>query len=331
MDTTSYFETRSERYNHEIDDLEDSVEGVSGGGPQGGAFTQGDTTGGSSAEDTDDTQSLFASFTSASPRYRRVHGSGRESFIEHRHSMSICEGSSTHSETGSDTSGRAGSVSSASGRAGAKLSLSPDLRRRTESGAGDVSLPVTGSGHAMSAHPVGSMVGSSRNNHMSCPDLETMVARAGGVANCANLSGGIPNRAIEIFDKSFGGLQSTSSPLSSTHGTPLSAGSTSGTGGGLEARGGQTASTPDTSSQTDSEVSDVSPLLHRRSRKSGASREGFLLPKFSIPSSMDESIFKAGPGGVSLDSPTAITPPNSAAVLATPPSSAGATSKPHFR
>lgn len=48
---TSYFDMRSERYNH---DLEDDI-GV------------GDESR-SSAEDTDDTQSLFASFTSASPR-----------------------------------------------------------------------------------------------------------------------------------------------------------------------------------------------------------------------------------------------------------------------
>ena len=49
---TSYFDMRSDRYNH---DLEDDLAEV------------GDETR-SSAEDTDDTQSLFASFTSASPR-----------------------------------------------------------------------------------------------------------------------------------------------------------------------------------------------------------------------------------------------------------------------
>ena len=120
-------------------------------------------------------------------RYRRVHG-GRDSFIEHRHSMSILDSSqSDHS----DTSGRAASISISStpkSQEGSKLS--PELRRNTEETPG-----------------AGGDIGS-RNaaNHMSCPDLETMVARAGGVANCANLSGGIPNRALEILDKSFGGM-----------------------------------------------------------------------------------------------------------------------------
>ena len=40
---TSYFDMRSERYNHEVEELDETR---------------------SSAEDTDDTQSLFASFTS---------------------------------------------------------------------------------------------------------------------------------------------------------------------------------------------------------------------------------------------------------------------------
>ena len=48
---TSYFDMRTERYNHELED----------------DICVGDDTR-SSAEDTDDTQSLFASFTSASPR-----------------------------------------------------------------------------------------------------------------------------------------------------------------------------------------------------------------------------------------------------------------------
>ena len=117
-------------------------------------------------------------------RYRRVH-SCRDSFIEHRHSMSICESSASDH---SDTSGRAASISSTpKSQEGSKLS--PELRRNTEEAPG-----------------AGGDIGP-RNaaNHMSCPDLETMVARAGGVANCANLSGGIPNRALEILDKSFGG------------------------------------------------------------------------------------------------------------------------------
>ena len=118
-------------------------------------------------------------------RYRRVHG-GRDSFIEHRHSMSICE--SSQSDSHSDTSGRAASVSSTpKSHEGSKLS--PELRRNTEESPG----------------ASGDIGPRNAANHMSCPDLETMVARAGGVANCANLSGGIPNRALEILDKSFGG------------------------------------------------------------------------------------------------------------------------------
>merc|ERR1719158_1783902 len=116
---TSYFDMRTERYNH---DLEDDI-------------CVGEDTR-SSAEDTDDTQSLFASFTSASPRYRKVHGS-KDSIIEHRHSMSICD--SSHSDQ-SDTSGisssgfghtRTASLSSGCGIS-AKVSLSPELRRTKE-------------------------------------------------------------------------------------------------------------------------------------------------------------------------------------------------------
>ena len=53
---TSYFDMRSDRYNHEIDEDEPA------------APASAEATRGSSAEDTDDTQSMFASFTSASPR-----------------------------------------------------------------------------------------------------------------------------------------------------------------------------------------------------------------------------------------------------------------------
>ena len=72
----SYFDSRLDRYNHEMEQEDDS------------------TNNRSSAEDTDDTQSMFASFTSASPRYRKAtHGAGPRdpSLISHRHSMSVCE------------------------------------------------------------------------------------------------------------------------------------------------------------------------------------------------------------------------------------------------
>ena len=62
---TSYFDTRSERYHHELEEQEEAEESTQ------------ETR--SSAEDTDDTQSLFASFTSASPRYRKVTGSRENS------------------------------------------------------------------------------------------------------------------------------------------------------------------------------------------------------------------------------------------------------------
>ena len=52
----SYFDSRLERYNHEMEQEDDS------------------TNNRSSAEDTDDTQSMFASFTSASPRYEALEG-----------------------------------------------------------------------------------------------------------------------------------------------------------------------------------------------------------------------------------------------------------------
>ncbi|QQP39018.1 Microtubuleassociated serine/threonineprotein kinase 4like, partial [Caligus rogercresseyi] len=76
---TSYFDCRSDRYNHESSNTQ----------PEDSSLR-------SSAEDTDDnnsSSSLFGSFTSASPRYRKVHHHHHSttSNIEHRHSMSICE------------------------------------------------------------------------------------------------------------------------------------------------------------------------------------------------------------------------------------------------
>ena len=170
-------------------------------------------------------------------RYRKAHGS-KDSVIEHRHSMSICE--SSHSDQ-SDTSGIGGRTASVSSSGSTKLSLSPELRRNMEDSTSSDGVEARNAAH------------------MSCPDLETMVARAGGVAACGglNLSGGIPNRAIEILDRHNVSGPHTSSPVNPTH-----------------------VSTPE-SSQTDSE--DFSPLLHRRNRKSACAP----LPKFSIQ--MDES------------------------------------------
>jgi len=139
---TSYFDMRSERYNH--DDL----------------VAANDTR--SSAEDTDDTQLSFSSFTSASPRYRRQHDSS-SSLIEHRHSMSICESSNSSSDQ-SDQSVSSG-ISKTS-------SLSPELRMRPKSTSSQEGVDKSLA-------------------HMSCPDLETMVARSS--SQCMT----IPNRAIE--------------------------------------------------------------------------------------------------------------------------------------
>ena len=116
----SNFFYRSERYNHEVEELDETR---------------------SSAEDTDDTQSLFASFTSASPRYRRAHDSS-SSLIEHRHSMSICESTSSQSSDQSSESSASSGISK----------TSPELRLRPKST-------------------------SEKSAHLSCPDLETMVTK----------------------------------------------------------------------------------------------------------------------------------------------------------
>ena len=236
-------------------------------------------------------------------RYRKVHGS-KDSIIEHRHSMSICD--SSHSDQ-SDTSGissngfshtRTASLSSACG-VSAKASLSPELRRTKETG------NIIARNDSVSSPSSGEI---SRNaaNHLSCPDLETMVARAGGLQAVAgaNLSGGIPNRAIEILDRNISGIHASpqskplaSSPLAlsrvpavstptSSHASPSSNNSPNISLQLNSITGPQSLqhslSTPE-SSQTDSE--DISPLLHRRNRsKTLHGREP--LPKFSIQ--MDE-------------------------------------------
>ena len=127
---TSYFDMRLDRYNHEVAEAAELDETRS------------------SAEDTDDTtgtQSLFPSFTSASPRYRRQHDSS-SSLIEHRHSMSICESSSQSSDQSSESSNNNSS-----------FKTSPELRLRPKST---------------------SEVGTNKSTaHLSCPDLETMVTK----------------------------------------------------------------------------------------------------------------------------------------------------------
>ena len=236
-------------------------------------------------------------------RYRKVHGS-KDSIIEHRHSMSICD--SSHSDQ-SDTSGissngfghtRTASLSSACGVSG-KASLSPELRRTKEANNIIVRNDSTSS-------PSSTEISRNAANHLSCPDLETMVARAGGLQAVAgaNLSGGIPNRAIEILDRNISGVHAsspskplTSSPLAlsripavstptSAHASPSSNNSPNISLQLNSVTGPQSLhhsfSTPE-SSQTDSE--DISPLLHRRNRsKTLHGREP--LPKFSIQ--MDE-------------------------------------------
>ncbi|TRY75715.1 hypothetical protein TCAL_08679 [Tigriopus californicus] len=216
---TSYFDMRSERYNHEIEEEEEEA-----------AETR------SSAEDTDDTSSMFASFTSASPRYRKVTTGSNHSIIEHRHSMSICE-TSSHSSDQSD----------------GKVSLSPELRRNNSEGKKSTKAEIL----------------ARKENHLSCPDLENMVAHAvsgGGHHSSSNTSIAsgmthnvssnsplvIPNRALE---------PNKSGPFS------------------LQA----SVSTPE-SSQNESE--DISPLLQRR-RKLHSAKDANLLPRFSF-SSVDQ-------------------------------------------
>ena len=119
----------------------------------------------SSAEDTDDTQSLFASFTSASPRYRRAHDSSA-SLIEQRHSMSICESTSSQSSDQSSESSASSGISK----------TSPELRLRPKST-------------------------SEKSAHLSCPDLETMVTK--NSSQCMTIPNRAigKNHALKRYDK----------------------------------------------------------------------------------------------------------------------------------
>ena len=88
----SYFDSRLDRYNHEIEQTEDDSTNRSSA-----EDTDADTTGAGASSASFGSQSMFASFTSASPRYRKATGSGGggsardPSLIAHRHSMSVCE------------------------------------------------------------------------------------------------------------------------------------------------------------------------------------------------------------------------------------------------
>merc|ERR1719215_1105717 len=124
-DDTSYFDTRSERYDHADTDTETR----------------------SSAEDSLEDAPLFRSFSSCSPRYRKVHNKSREVF---RHSISQCESSDTSELT---------SLSSLTASPIPTPKETPVLRRQSEM--------VTEAGVDRAA------------NAKSCPDLETMILNSG--------------------------------------------------------------------------------------------------------------------------------------------------------
>ena len=125
-DDTSYFDTRSERYDHADTDTETR----------------------SSAEDSLEDAPLFRSFSSCSPRYRKVHGSSKEVL---RHSISRCESSDTSDVT---------SLSSLA-NSPTTLKTSPELRRQSQ---------LTESERAI--------------NTKSCPELESMLGQLGQVRIC---------------------------------------------------------------------------------------------------------------------------------------------------
>ena len=221
----SYFDSRLDRYNHEMEQEDDS------------------TNNRSSAEDTDDTQSMFASFTSASPRYRKAtHGAGPRdpSLISHRHSMSVCESTP---DTPVTTEHKV---------------LSPELRRcqqqhigRPEVGNAENRVLSASSSNSSSKTEISSAAASTA--HLSCPDLENMVAKAASSLPTSQ-SESIPSRALQP-------------PPSRQSSAPQSLSLTD-------------------SSQTESE--DMSPLMSRR-RKLHSGRDNHSsgsnsipLPKFSI-------------------------------------------------
>merc|ERR1719188_41483 len=228
----SYFDSRLDRYNHEMEQTEDDS-----------------TNNRSSAEDTDDTQSMFASFTSASPRYRKAtHGAGPKdpSLISHRHSMSVCE-----STPGTPV------AFSASGAGELKV-LSPELRRcqqqhigRPEAGSSDGRTLSASSSNSSSKTEISSAASAA---HLSCPDLENMVAKASASSTVhTGHSEAVPSRALQPQPPPPSRLSSAPQSLSLTD-----------------------------SSQTESE--DMSPLMSRRRKLHGGrdSSASSPLPKFSI-------------------------------------------------
>merc|ERR1719210_635972 len=124
-DDTSYFDTRTDRYSHQ--EAETDTE-----------------TRGSSAEDSLEDAPLFRSFSSCSPRYRKVHGSSKEVL---RHSISRCESSDTSDVT---------SLSSLA-NSPTTLKTSPELRRQSQLS------QLTESERAA--------------NTKSCPELESMLGQ----------------------------------------------------------------------------------------------------------------------------------------------------------
>merc|ERR1719188_964430 len=230
----SYFDSRLDRYNHEMEQTEDDS-----------------TNNRSSAEDTDDTQSMFASFTSASPRYRKAtHGAGPKdpSLISHRHSMSVCE-----STPGTPV------AFSASGAGELKV-LSPELRRcqqqhigRPEAGSSDGRTLSASSSNSSSKTEISSAASAA---HLSCPDLENMVAKASASSTVhTGHSEAVPSRALQPQPPPPSRLSSAPQSLSLTD-----------------------------SSQTESE--DMSPLMSRRRKLhhhgSSSSSSAGPLPRFSI-------------------------------------------------
>ena len=111
----------------------------------------------SSAEDSLEDAPLFRSFSSCSPRYRKVHGN--DSPAQFRHSISRCESTDTSdnlSVSSSHSPNSLGSSPSFGPSGPSKLSMSPELRRPLE---------VENLSRA--------------ENTKSCPELEAMLANSG--------------------------------------------------------------------------------------------------------------------------------------------------------
>jgi hypothetical protein len=172
-------------------------------------------------------------------RYRKVAGGKDASIIGHRHSMSICESSSDQSDNTASSS---------------KMSLSPELRRcHDSSGRLSASSSNSSSKTEISRHAA---------NHLSCPDLENMVAKA----NMSISPLAIPNRALEP------------AKLPSSTSVAPSSNFPAGISSAPQSLQHPSSVTPD-SSQTDSE--EMSPLMYRRRRLHGQEQNN-PLPKFSI-------------------------------------------------